>query len=136
MLPLLHMAQDEWGWLSPAAMDYVASLLKIQPIEVYEVASFYSMYHLKPMGKYVMEFCRTGPCCLMGSENIVHYIEKKLNIKDGGTTEDGMFSLKTVECLAACGYAPMMQVGENYYEHLTEEKVDALLDEWRKDSEK
>lgn len=131
LLPLLHMAQEEWGWLSVEIMDYVASLLHIQPIEVYEVATFYTMFHLKPVGKYVLEFCHTGPCALRGAENIVKYIEKKLNITVGGTSADGMFTLKTVECLAACGNAPMMQVGDYYYEHLTEEKIDQLFDEWR-----
>jgi NADH-quinone oxidoreductase subunit E len=131
LLPLLHMAQEEFGWLSVEAMDYVASLLKLQPIEVYEVATFYSMYHMKPVGQFVMEFCHTGPCCLVGAEKIIKYIEKKLNIKVGETTPDGIFTLKTVECLASCGTAPMMQVGENYYENLTEAKVDELLDKWR-----
>jgi NADH-quinone oxidoreductase subunit E len=131
LLPILHMAQEEFGWLSVEAMDYVASLLKLQPIEVYEVATFYSMYHMKPVGKYVMEFCHTGPCCLVGAEKIIKYIQDKLHIKVGETTEDGIFTLKTVECLASCGSAPMMQVGEYYYEHLTEAKVDELIEKWR-----
>jgi NADH-quinone oxidoreductase subunit E len=131
LLPVLHLAQEEFGWLSVEAMDYVAGLLKLQPIEVYEVATFYSMYHMKPVGKYVMEFCHTGPCCLVGAEKIVKYIENKLGIKAGETTADGIFTLKTVECLASCGTAPMMQVGEYYYENLTEAKVDELLDKWR-----
>lgn len=131
LLPLLHMAQDEFGWLSVPVMDYVASLLKIQPIEVYEVASFYTMYHLQPMGKYVLEFCHTGPCCLLGAEDMIRYTEDKLGIKKGETTADGIFSIKTVECLASCGTAPMMQVGEYYYENLTPAKMDELLDKWR-----
>ena len=134
ILPILHMAQDEFGWLSVEVMDYVAGLMKLQPIEVYEVATFYSMYHMKPVGKYVMEFCQTGPCCLVGTENMVKYIENKLNIKAGETTADGLFTLKTVECLASCGTAPIMQVGEYYYENLTEAKVDALLDKWRSEA--
>jgi len=131
ILPILHLAQEEFGWLSVEVMDYVAGILKIQPIEVYEVATFYSMYHVKPVGKFVMEFCHTGPCCLVGAEKIIKYIETKLNIKVGETTEDGIFTLKTVECLASCGSAPMMQVGEYYYEHLTETKVDELIEKWR-----
>jgi NADH-quinone oxidoreductase subunit E len=131
LLPILHLAQEEFGWMSVEVMDYVASLLKLQPIEVYEVATFYSMYHMKPVGKYVMEFCHTGPCCLVGAEKIIKYIENKLNIKAGETTPDGLFTLKTVECLASCGTAPMMQVGDYYYENLTEAKVDELLDNWR-----
>ncbi len=132
LLPLLHLAQAEFdGWLSAETMDYVASLLDIEPIEVYEVASFYTMFNLKPVGKCVIEVCRTGPCWLMGAEDIVHHIEQKLNISVGETTVDGMFTLKTVECLAACGSAPMLQVGETYHENLTFDKVDKLLDEYR-----
>ena len=132
LLPLLHMAQDEFGgWLSADTMDYVASLLQLEPIEVYEVATFYSMYNLTPVGKYVFEVCHTGPCMLNGSDNIIDYIKQKLDIKVGGTTADGLFTLKTVECLGACGYAPMMQMGKNYREHLTKEKVDAIIEECR-----
>ena len=132
LLPVLHLAQDNFGgWLDVPVMDYVASLLKIEPIEVYEVASFYSMYNLKPVGKYMFEVCQTGPCMLNGSDNIIDYIKQKLNIGIGETTADGMFTLKTVECLGACGYAPMMQLGKNYREHLTKEKVDAIIEECR-----
>ena len=132
LLPVLHMAQDTFGgWLDVPVMDYVASLLSIEPIEVYEVASFYSMYNLKPVGKYVFEVCHTGPCMINGSDDITDYIKQKLNIKVGETTDDKMFTLKTVECLGACGYAPMMQLGQNYREHLTKEKVDAIIEECR-----
>jgi NADH-quinone oxidoreductase subunit E len=132
LIPLLHLAQDEFGgWLSPETMDYVASLLQIEPIEVYEVATFYSMYNLKPVGKHVFEVCQTGPCMLNGSDNIIDYIKKKLSIGVGETTADGMFTLKTVECLGACGYAPMMQLGVHYREHLTEAKVYAIIEECR-----
>lgn len=130
LLPLLHLAQAEsGGWLPVSSMDYVARLLHIQPIEVYEVASFYSMFNLKPVGNCVIEVCRTGPCWLMGAEDIVRYIENKLNIKVGETTADGQFTLKTVECLASCGTAPMMQIGEKYHENLSLEKVDRILEE-------
>ena len=129
LLPILHIAQEKFGWLRADVMDYVASLLEIKPIEVYEVATFYTMFHLKPVGKYVLEVCRTGPCMLRGSDQLIEYIEKKLDIKVGETTSDGLFTIKTVECLAACGYAPMLQLDDNYYEFLTEEKVDALLEE-------
>ena len=135
LLPVLHLAQNEFGgWLSSDTMDYVASLLKLQPIEVYEVATFYSMYNLKPVGKYLFEVCQTGPCMLNGSDNIVDYIKQTLNIGVGETTADGMFTLKTVECLGACGYAPMMQMGKTYREHLTKEKVDTIIEECRKQS--
>jgi NADH-quinone oxidoreductase subunit E len=127
------LAQDSFGgWLSAETMDYVAELLQIAPIEVYEVATFYSMYNLKPVGKYMFEVCQTGPCMLRGSDDIIAYIGEKLGIKPGETTADGMFTLKTVECLGACGYAPMMQLGKHYREHLTKEKVDAIIDECRK----
>jgi NADH-quinone oxidoreductase subunit E len=132
LLPVLHIAQESFGgWLDVPVMDYVASLLKLEPIEVYEVASFYSMYNLKPVGKYLFEVCQTGPCMLNGSDDIIAYIKQKLNIKVGETTADGMFTLKTVECLGACGFAPMMQFGKNYREHLTKEKVDAIIEECR-----
>jgi NADH-quinone oxidoreductase subunit E len=132
LIPLLHIAQEEnAGWLSVEAMDYVASLLQIKPIEVYEVATFYSMYNLKPVGRYVFEVCQTGPCMLNGSDGIIDYIKQTLNIGIGETTADGMFTLKTVECLGACGYAPMMQLGKFYKEHLTKEKVDAVIAECR-----
>jgi len=135
LLPVLHLAQDTFGgWLSSETMDYVASLLQIEPIEVYEVATFYSMYHLKPVGKYVFEVCQTGPCMLRGSDDIIQYITQTLGIRAGETTEDGLFTLKTVECLGACGYAPMMQLGKYYREHLTKEKVDAIIAECRKTS--
>ena len=135
VIPVLHLAQEEFGgWLSAETMDYVASVLNLQPIEVYEVATFYSMYNLKPVGRYLFEVCQTGPCMLNGSDNIIKYIFEKLGIKPGETTSDGMFTLKTVECLGACGYAPMMQLGKNYREHLTKEKVDAIIDECRKSS--
>lgn len=132
LLPVLHMAQEEFGgWLDVPVMDYVASLLNIEPIEVYEVASFYTMYNLKPVGKFVFEVCQTGPCMLNGSDNIIAYIKEKLGIGPGETTADGMFTLKPAECLGACGYAPMMQLGKFYREHLTKEKVDAIIEECR-----
>jgi NADH-quinone oxidoreductase subunit E len=129
LIPILHLAQEEnKGWLSTPVMDYVAEILKIQPIEVYEVATFYSQFNLKPTGRYVLEVCRTGPCCMVGAEKIITHLEKRLNIKDGETTTDGIFTIKTVECLGACGYGPVIQVGERYYEHLTIDSTDDLLE--------
>jgi NADH-quinone oxidoreductase subunit E len=131
LIPLLHLAQAEFdGWLSVPAMDYVASLIGIKSIEAYETASFYSMFNLKPVGRCLLEVCHTSSCWLMGAEDVVKHIENRLGIRVGGTTPDGQFSLKTVECLGACGYAPMLQVGEVYYEHLTIEKVDELLEQF------
>lgn len=131
LLSVLHIAQAHFGYLSEPVMDYVARLLHILPIEVYEVATFYSMYDTVPVGKVKLEVCRTGPCMIEGAEKIVSYIENKLGIKDGETTADGMFTLKTVECLGACGYAPMLQAGEKFHEHLTEAKVDELIEQYR-----
>jgi NADH-quinone oxidoreductase subunit E len=132
ILPVLHLAQDEFGgWLSVETMDYVAVLLKLEPIEVYEVATFYSMYNLKPVGRYVFEVCQTGPCMIRGCEGIIEHIKKRLGIAVGETTPDGMFTLKTAECLGACGYAPMMLLGKYFRENLTPEKVDQIIDECR-----
>ena len=129
LLPLLHIAQAESdGWLSVPVMDKVAEILNIQPIEVYEVASFYSMFNLKPVGKCLIEVCRTSSCWLRGAYDVIDHIEKKLNIKVGETTADGKFTLKAVECLGSCGTAPMLQIGEDYYENLTLEKVDELIE--------
>jgi NADH-quinone oxidoreductase subunit E len=132
LIPLLHLAQDEFGgWLDVPVMDYVASLLNILPIEVYEVATFYTMFNMKPVGKYLLEVCRTGPCMLRGSDQIIDHIKNRLNIKEGETSADGLFTLKPAECLGACGYAPMMQLGKTFRENLTTEKVDSILDELR-----
>ncbi len=129
LLPILHIVQAEFGWLSVNAMDKVAAYLDIQPIEVYEVASFYTMYFLRPQGKYMLEICRTGPCCLVGAEKILKYIEQKLDVKEGEVTADGLFSWRGVECLAACGFGPVLQIGPEYtfYENLTPESVDELI---------
>jgi NADH-quinone oxidoreductase subunit E len=131
LLPALHIAQSEFGgWLSIPVMDYVASLLQILPVEVYEVATFYKMFNMEPVGKCVIEICRTGPCWQCGAEEIIDHLEKKLNIKAGETTTDGRFTLKTVECLADCGNAPVMQTGWDFYGKLTIDKVDKLLDDF------
>jgi NADH-quinone oxidoreductase subunit E len=137
LIPILHIAQAEFGgWLSSQTMDYVASILEIQPIEVYEVASFYSMFNLQPVGNCLIEVCRTSSCWLCGAEDIIDHIENKLGITVGETTPDGMFTLKAVECLGSCGTAPMMQVGADYHENLTIEKVDNLLDQFKTDNKK
>ncbi|MBO0934762.1 NADH-quinone oxidoreductase subunit NuoE [Fibrella aquatilis] len=129
LLPLLHILQEQEGWTSPEGMDYVATMLDIQPIEVYEVASFYTMYHLEPVGKHVIEYCRTGPCCLMGGEEVYAHLKQKLGIETGQTTPDSRFTLKEVECLAACGMGPVFQIREKYYTNLTNERVDEIIDE-------
>jgi NADH-quinone oxidoreductase subunit E len=129
ILPVLHIAQEELGgYLSVDVMDYVAEILKIEPIAVYEVATFYSQYYLDKVGKYVIEVCHTGPCALCGGENIADYLEQKLHIATGETTADGLFTLRRVECLGACGYAPVMQINTENYEYLTREKIDEIID--------
>ena len=132
LLPVLHIAQAEFdGWLSPETMEYVASLLKIKPIEVFEVATFYSMYNLKPVGKCILEVCRTSSCWSRGSEDIIKHLEKKLGIKVGETSKDGMFTIKSVECLGSCGGAPMLQCGASFHENLTLDKVDNIVENYR-----
>ncbi|PRY49162.1 NADH-quinone oxidoreductase subunit E [Arcticibacter pallidicorallinus] len=133
LLPVLHLVQAEYGWVSTPLMDKVADFLNLKPIEVYEVASFYTMFFLKPQGKYVLEVCRTGPCCLVGAEKIMTHIEAKLNVKEGEITPDGLFSWRGVECLAACGMGPVLQIGPDYtfYENLTADTVDDLIDRLR-----
>ena len=129
LIPLLHLAQEDFGgWLDVPVMDYVAEIIGIKPIEVYEVATFYSMFNMKPVGKYVLEVCQTGPCMLSGSDKIIEHIKLKLGINEGETTADGLFTLKPVECLGACGYAPMMQLGKHYKENLTKDKVDEIIE--------
>jgi NADH-quinone oxidoreductase subunit E len=132
ILRLLHLAQEEnGGWLSIPVMDHVGEVLGIHAIEVYEVATFYSMYNFEPVGKYVLEFCHTGPCAIEGAERIIAYTQQKLGISTGETTSDGVFTIKEVECLGACGYAPLMQVGEFYHEHLNEAKIDQFIEDCR-----
>jgi NADH-quinone oxidoreductase subunit E len=111
-------------------------VLDIQPIEVFEVASFYTMFHLHPVGKCVFDICQTSSCWLMGAEDIIKYLENKLKIKVGETTADGMFTLKTAECLGSCGTAPMMQCGASYHENLTYEKIDRIVEDYRKENKR
>lgn len=131
LIRILHIAQAEYGWVSVPVMNKIAEFLKIQAIEVYEVATFYTMFHLQPVGKHVLEVCRTGPCMLVGSDQLIEHMENKLNIKVGETTADGMFTLKTAECLGGCGYGPLLQCRNKYHEHLSIEKVDALIEQYR-----
>jgi len=130
VMPLLDLAQRQnGGWLPQAAMDYVAEHLSMPPIRVYEVATFYTMYNLKPIGKHHVEVCTNLPCWLRGSDEIVGACKKFLGIEMGETTEDGMFTLSQAECLGACVNAPMMQIGDDYYEDLDAETTMAVLTE-------
>jgi NADH-quinone oxidoreductase subunit E len=132
LIPILHIAQEEFGGsLNVDIMDYVADLLRITPIEVFEVATFYSQFYVDPVGKYVLEVCQTGPCALCGGEEIISYLENKLQIKVGETTPDRLFSLKAVECLGSCGTAPVMQVNTEFYEFLDFAKIDEIIEKLR-----
>lgn len=128
LLAALHLAQDELGWLSEPAMAYVGLRLEVPPVRVREVATFYTMYRLRPMGRHVIGVCNSISCWAMGAENILHHCEKRLGIRHGETTRDGQFSLEEVACLAACGGAPAVLVDNfTYHENVTEQSVDALV---------
>lgn len=135
LLPALWIAQRECGYLTEGAMRTVAGLLELTPIQVYEVATFYTMFYLRPPGRYVLQVCRTLPCALCGAFDLLQHLENRLQIKEGETTRDGLFTLKTVECLASCGTAPVMQINERYYENLRPQKVDRILEDLSKDRE-
>ena len=127
LIPLLYLAQRERGYITEAAMIEIAGILKLTPPQVYETATFYTMLNLKQVGKFHIQICKSLMCALVGSDQLVGWIKTKLGIGPGETTPDGAFTLSTVECLAACGTAPMMQINDDYYERLTEEKVDRIL---------
>jgi NADH-quinone oxidoreductase subunit E len=132
VLPLLWIAQyQNGGWLPRAAMDYVAELLAMAPIRVYEVATFYTMFNLRPVGRYLLQACTTTPCWLRGSDAVVEACERKLGISMGGTTPDGLFTLVEVECLGACVNAPILQVNDDFYEDLDGPATETLLDALR-----
>jgi NADH-quinone oxidoreductase E subunit len=128
MLPVLWMAQKKWGWLNFDVMRQVADVLEQPPSEVYAVASFYTMLKKAPTGQYLLQVCHTLPCAMRGADALVALLEDKLGIACGETTEDGLFTLMRVECLASCGTAPMMQVNDDFFELLDETRVDAILD--------
>jgi NADH-quinone oxidoreductase E subunit len=131
VLPLLDMAQRQHqNWVPRAAMDYIAGLLGIAPIRVYEVATFYTMFNLAPVGKYLLQICTTTPCWLRGSDDIVKACEKKLGIGMNETTPDGLFTMKEVECLGACVNAPMVQINDDYYEDLDADSMTKLLEQF------
>ncbi len=129
ILPVLWMVQAQDGWISPDAMEAVAAILQITPAAVYEVVTFYSMFERKPCARHHLQVCRTIGCWLRGSQGLVRHLEERLKIKPGESTPDGRFKLSTVECLGSCGTAPMMQIGNDYFENLTPLMVDTLLNE-------
>jgi NADH-quinone oxidoreductase E subunit len=127
ILPVLNLAQQEFGYLGQEAIDYVARLMGQPPARVYSVVSFYTMLYTKPMGRYHIQVCRTLPCALRGAAKLTSFLKKTLGIDVGQTTGDGKFTLSEVECLASCGTAPMMQINDDYYENLTDEKTTEIL---------
>ncbi len=128
MLPTLHLAKREFDHISPEVMTYISQLLDLHVTRVANVVSFYTLFPREPEGKYVIQVCSTLSCQLMGAETVVDHIKEKLNIDVGETTPDGKFTLKKVECLGSCGTAPVMQINDDYYEKLTVEKIDKILD--------
>ncbi|OGP78961.1 MAG: hypothetical protein A2Z13_05295 [Deltaproteobacteria bacterium RBG_16_64_85] len=128
ILPALYLAQREFGYLSDEAIVVVADLLGFTPARIEGVATFYTMYNRKPVGKYHVQICRNLSCSLLGAEHLIEHVSKKLGIRPGKTTPDGKFTLSEVECLGSCGTAPVLQLNDDYHEDLTEEKIDALLD--------
>jgi NADH-quinone oxidoreductase subunit E len=129
VMPLLWLAQYQEGWVSRAAMDVIADMLSMAPIRVYEVATFYTMYNLKPVGKHLVQICRTTPCWLRGSDGLTEMCKKKLGVDLHGTSADGKFTIMEVECLGACVNAPMVQINDDFYEDLTPESLSKVLDE-------
>jgi NADH-quinone oxidoreductase subunit E len=133
LLPTLWIAQREFGWLSPAVQSYVARLMELPVAHVAGVVSFYPMFYRKPVGRFHLEVCNNLPCRLRGAQRIIDFTMQKLGVKVGETTGDGMFTLNTVECMASCGTAPMLQLNhDRYYENLTEDAVAQLIDELKK----
>jgi NADH-quinone oxidoreductase E subunit len=132
LLPALALAQKEHGWLSPEVLEEVAEVMGLSPAQVGSVASFYTMFNRRPVGKYLVQVCTNVACSLLGAEHIVEHLKRKLGINVGETTPDGLFTLLEVECLGSCGTAPVMQVNDTYYENLTAEKIDQILAELRR----
>ncbi len=128
LLPALWLAQQEFSAITPEVEEYVAELVGVSPVRVHEVLSFYTMYTPKPLGTYHLQLCTNISCSLLGAEDLLEHIKKKLNIKPGETTPDGKFTLSTVECLGYCGTAPVMQINDDFHESLTKESVDQILD--------
>ena len=134
MLPALWLVQEQEGWVSSEAMVYVADKLGKTPIQVYEVATFYTMFNLKPIGTYHIELCKTLSCRLCGSQKIKDHIKQTIGIEAGQTSEDGLFHLSEVECMGACGGAPMFALNGEYHEKLTIQRVDELIKECKNDN--
>jgi NADH-quinone oxidoreductase subunit E len=135
-LPLLHLCQEQNGWISDAVIRFVAERLELSTAHVKGVVTFYTLYNQQPVGKHQVWVCRTLPCALRGAYDVIHQCEKRLGIKVGETTKDGAVTLRTAECLASCGTAPMMQVDKEYFENLTADRVDEILGRLTQDLKK
>lgn len=133
LLPLLYLAQAEEGYVSEAAMKEIAGILRLTPPQVYETVTFYTMLNLKPVGKFHIQVCKSLMCALVGSDTVLGWMKTKLGIGPGETTPDKLFTVSAVECLGACGTGPMMQINDDYYERLTEDKVDRILADLKRD---
>jgi NADH-quinone oxidoreductase E subunit len=131
LIPLLYVAQRDQGYVSESVMQEIAKLLELTPPQVYETVTFYTMFNLKPVGKFHIQVCKSLMCALIGSDTMFGWIKTKLGIAPGESTRDGLFTLSAVECLAACGTGPMMQINEDYYERVTEDKLDRILADLR-----
>ncbi len=129
LLEVLHIVQEEWGYIDQEGEERVAEILDLEPVQVHEVVSFYTMYERKPVGNHIIRVCRNLTCTLMGADNLINYLKRKLKVKVGGTTSDGRFTLQTVECLGACEIAPVMQIDGEFYGNLTPDKIDSILEE-------
>src|SRR5262245_54930562 len=135
LLPILYIAQDEYGHLTDSAIREVAEILDLPTTDVFEVVGFYTLFYNKPVGKWVLQVCDDVPCCFLGAEELVVELESKLGIAVDQTTADGMFTLQRVKCLADCDRAPLLQANIEYYRNMTPEKVDAMLSELRQRAE-
>lgn len=133
IMPLLYIAQDELGYISQAAVEWVADKLSIAPVQVWEVATFYTMYYKKPVGKYHFQVCRTLPCALRGAKMVSEYLHKKFALNPGEVSSDGLWSFEEVECLGSCGTAPMCQINDVFFENLTEAKLDTIIERIEKE---
>ena len=133
LLPLLNLAQREEGYVTESAMKEISKILVLTPPQVYETVTFYTMFNLKPIGKFHIQVCKSLMCALVGSDNLVQWVKNKAGISPGQTTSDMNFTLSVVECLGSCGTGPMMQINDDYYEQLNEEKVGRILDDLKRD---
>jgi len=129
LLPALYLAQKEFGYISDEAVSYLSQEMDLPRSRIFGVASFYTMFNKKPVGKYFIQVCANAPCAMMGAYGLFDYLSQKLGVKEGETTKDGKFTLVKVECLGACGEAPMMQINDGYYGNLTKDKVNQILAE-------